>query len=1153
MSDPTTESQIVNLKRFLIQYELHKSDNSVPANFISKDYQYRKRFYVPDAAISQLMTHLHNCYQSNLVLHMFEPIPLQTNIHPYSGLSFDFVFITKDGRVPFEEVVSKFLEIVFSDILTKALRMPKSGSSNHACICLGLPNSDYIESIGRYKQKFTVLIPGIQVSADLKKYISDRMRKSKALQNLFIKKTSIKFHTAFESNKQGVSHPLIGSCSMNGKMTLQLMTIYKVSIEHDSSGSKFDGIISVPNATGYFSNIVYECSLVHQMSPNDGGVIVKHIYEPRSAIVKDMERIASDPAEQLIMEYHKALIDIETMSIYNDIFEQFKCLLDLLSDERIAEKNNLQDIFYALASSNDGQYRSIAMWFFYTRCGRRFTLADFDEMWDNALGKSDVRCNLKSIRYWASLDSPSKLSLLLEKKVRTMLMRDIKSIISRGQIGNVNVANYLGFIFNNRFATAIVGKTIQWYEFVMPGTRDIRKGQLYKWKFVGLYPMNLSDYISTDLEEIAIKVILDLTQEIQNSADQERKKYLSTLKKNFTSSMKNIYSNSFKQQCIAESASRFANDNLVRSLDKAKHIMGVGNGVLEFDGSEAKLLNHYHSYPISLFTETDYIPYDEDNVYIKTVYKMLHSLFPEDEMDAFDFIMYYFSTSLDWFPKESLFLIITGQGCHAIDTPVRMFDGTVKMVQDIMLGDTLMGDDGTIRTVKELFRGSDEMIRVIPYDGEPFEVNIHHILSLKFANVQCISREANGCFMAHWFERNDAFEPKAHIKTFRSENEAHIYLNTLHEIDSSVIRNGDIIDIEINDLLTWSSWWLSTCMMVLYRRNAHQISLTRFVVEKIGNGDYYGFELDGNHRYITGDGFVHHNSNGKSILIEFFRETIGEMYARRMPLSFITEQMRTKSASADPALMEMKHARFVNYSESDRNERANIARIKELTGGDTMSGRQLYGEQENFKPNCNHLLATNHHLRIESTEHAVWRRFLTYRFKMTFKEEPDATNKYERKKDPKFINMLKEDKRYHSAFLAILVHYRSMLYNKYDGQILKVPHPTIKQETHIYRQQEDIYERFIIQRAYYKAEKAPQALDEFMTIFRRYYKEETGDKLKVKSDDLQYLFLNSSIQPFINPNASGALELECVYTVDVGAPIIHGSIMFKEYLKSNGK
>ena len=35
--------------------------------------------------------------------------------------------------------------------------------------------------------------------------------------------------------------------------------------------------------------------------------------------------------------------------------------------------------------------------------------------------------------------------------------------------------------------------------------------------------------------------------------------------------------------------------------------------------------------------------------------------------------------------------------CHGVDTPILMFDGQVKMVQDIQVGDVVMGDDSTPR------------------------------------------------------------------------------------------------------------------------------------------------------------------------------------------------------------------------------------------------------------------------------------------------------------------------------------------------------------------------------------------------------------------------------------------------------------------------
>lgn len=1141
------DALIVSLKRFMNQFELAKGDTKTKANFICNDYQYKKRFFVPDAGVPQLMQHLLRCYTEKITLHFLELTPMDDSYENGSGLSFEFTFITSEINIAFEDVVGGFLKILFEDVLLKVLRLPKTGKETHHCILLGSPKSEYIESLQKYKQKYTIIIPSIQVGSLLKKCIFDFLWNSKALQTLFKKKTTISFRSVFDYNSRCTPVCLIGSCKANDHSYMELMSIQKVIIE---DGTSFEGISIVSNPAGLFTNLIYECSLNYEMLPNDGGVIRKRVYLPRSSVINLINEKMNNSDEQMSRAYDKALVEIAELSIYDDVFYQFKKILDMISDKRIVTRQGRFEIISSLASEKSDKYNCIALWFCRNRC-KDMTLNDFTEMWLTALNVKEVRTDLKSLRYWSGLDSPSEMRRFLDQQVRKMLLCDVKGILSSGSIGHANVASYLKFMFKNVFATIVVAKSIIWYEFITPESNNYKQGQLYKWKLVGSYPSSLCEYISEDLAEIANKVQLELSQEINSSKDDDRKKYLKSLKNKFLMSIKQIFNTPFKRNVIEDAAHKFADDNLIRSMDKAKHIMGVGNGVLEFDGPNVTLLDHYHSYPITLYSETDYIPYDPENQYIQTVYKMLYSLFPENERDALDFILYYFSTSLDWFPKESLFLIITGQGCHALDTPIRIFDGSIKLVQDVTMGDQLMGDDNTPRTVQELFRGTDEMVQITPIKGDPFVVNKDHILSLKFMNMSWIRERIDHFYETHWYELNGSSEPIWRTMIHLTYLDAQNYLNSL---GSKMIANGDIIDIKVKDLRQWiiqgtTNW---SQRMSLYSANSSTESNT-FTMISVGEGDYYGFELDGNHRYQTGDGIVHHNSNGKSILIEFFRETIGEMYARRMPLSFITEQMRTKSASADPAMMEMKHARFVNYSESERNERANIARIKELTGGDTMAGRQLYGEQENFKPNCNHLLATNHHLRIESTEHAVWRRFLTYKFKMTFKEEPNPDNKFESKKDPKFINMLKDDKRYHSAFLAILCHYRSRLYSEYDGQILKVPHPTIKEETAIYRQQEDIYERFIVQRVFYKENKMDQSLDEFLTIFRNYYRNENGERLKMKNDDLRYLFLNSSIQPYIKYNPSGMCVLHNVYTVDETAPVLEGSILFKEYIKSTSK
>lgn len=73
-----------------------------------------------------------------------------------------------------------------------------------------------------------------------------------------------------------------------------------------------------------------------------------------------------------------------------------------------------------------------------------------------------------------------------------------------------------------------------------------------------------------------------------------------------------------------------------------------------------------------------------------------------------------------------------GRGkCLGKNTPILMYDGTIKMVQDVCVGDVLMGDDSTPRNVLTLARGKEMMYKVSSVKGDGYIVNESHILSLK--------------------------------------------------------------------------------------------------------------------------------------------------------------------------------------------------------------------------------------------------------------------------------------------------------------------------------------------------------------------------------------------------------------------------------------
>lgn len=102
---------------------------------------------------------------------------------------------------------------------------------------------------------------------------------------------------------------------------------------------------------------------------------------------------------------------------------------------------------------------------------------------------------------------------------------------------------------------------------------------------------------------------------------------------------------------------------------------------------------------------------------------------------------YRYADRLVWFfweycaedPKSFGMLYLTGRRsgkCFGIDTSIRMYDGSVKMVQDIAEGEQVMGDDSTPRTVFGVTTGEEQMFRIVPHKGVSFTCNESHILSL---------------------------------------------------------------------------------------------------------------------------------------------------------------------------------------------------------------------------------------------------------------------------------------------------------------------------------------------------------------------------------------------------------------------------------------
>lgn len=203
--------------------------------------------------------------------------------------------------------------------------------------------------------------------------------------------------------------------------------------------------------------------------------------------------------------------------------------------------------------------------------------------------------------------------------------------------------------------------------------------------------------------------------------------------------------------------------------------------------------------------------------------------------------------------------------------------------------------------------------------------------------------------------------------------------------------------------------------------------------------------------------------NGKSFLLELHINTLRLVpaggYGAKLGVEFLTVHRPAANAS-NPAMMVLKTARFVYFSESEKGDILRMGNIKEITS-ETLSARNHHESQDNFRANCHFVFASNNDPRVGGSDHGTWRRIIVYRFKMKFVPNPDPSNWQERKQDSKWIDYAPSSIQYRRAYLSILVHWYEIYREKYNSNLHQIPKPTIDRETSDYRKEQDTMHRFL--------------------------------------------------------------------------------------------
>lgn len=153
--------------------------------------------------------------------------------------------------------------------------------------------------------------------------------------------------------------------------------------------------------------------------------------------------------------------------------------------------------------------------------------------------------------------------------------------------------------------------------------------------------------------------------------------------------------------------------------------------------------------------------------------------------------------------------------------------------------------------------------------------------------------------------------------------------------------------------------------------------------------------------------FWGNGSNGKSALMSLISKVMGNFYSPVDKGIFIDNKNKN-NLGPKPELLVLKDIRVAVISETDSNEKLNQTLLKELSGGDTITARNLFSKTPiKFKPRLSPVILTNNKPIFDSKDDGMIRRIKLIPFKAKFKDNPDY-KKGEQKLNRYLVKQLSE-------------------------------------------------------------------------------------------------------------------------------------------------
>jgi len=527
-----------------------------------------------------------------------------------------------------------------------------------------------------YRDGFHILIPHIMVSRAVKQYLIREIKKRNVFNTVFDQLKCLNDSHDDDLDMASSHVPIMFyGCSKPEKshQSYQLVCAHNVSTSPNGGFPfltmlPFDGYERDPDI-----NLCYELSVSFDLQDTEDFTPHFKRYKllPKFSLMGEINANVEQHGGDIISE--DELLgnrdDISIIAIDDPDARYIKMALDILTPDYASNYDKWFKVIVAIANCNP-RYKPFAK-HFSMRCPEKYTESGFENIWNRAISGEykGEQLSRRSIHYWAKTCSPTQHREIFNNGYYKQLRKYVYKF--RGRIEDGMVADVLHRMLEDKFVTDIKSNELterhHWYEFV---TRDQSQthGEIFKWREEG-DPGVLHRYIQSQLSKIYEFVNNDIKQRLDETENDEERKYLKRTADTFLDSTCKLYKQSYRDSIIKSAQYLFRVRGFCRDLDQEPDIIGVGNGVLKL-GKTAELIQGFHEYRISMHTDTDYIPYDENNPYIANILKIISQIYYEKDVQQY--VMMFLSMGLDGHPSAPLMLFLGGAGANGKTTLLEM-------------------------------------------------------------------------------------------------------------------------------------------------------------------------------------------------------------------------------------------------------------------------------------------------------------------------------------------------------------------------------------------------------------------------------------------------------------------------------------------------